>query len=144
MARQINQAGLDLIKSFESCSLSAYQDSGGVWTQGFGHTDGVTSDSPDITDGQAEILLEKDLFNAENQVQSHIYADLNDNQYSALVSLVFNCGTKPLLSPVGIHLNNNEFDLACQHWLLWNKVDGIESIGLTRRRNAEVDLFNAE
>lgn len=144
MTRQINDAALSLIKSFESCSLTPYQDSGGVWTIGWGNTEDVTADSATISQETADSLLESDLTNACDSVQSHIHADLNDNQFGALVSLVYNCGTAPLLSPVGQHINANEFDIACQHWLLWNKTDGVVSDGLTRRRQAEVDLFNAQ
>jgi lysozyme len=42
MARSINQAGIDLIKSFEGCTLAAYQDVRGIWTIGWGHIAGVT------------------------------------------------------------------------------------------------------
>ena len=38
-ARQtINHKGLELVKHFEGCSLSAYKDEAGVWTIGYGHT----------------------------------------------------------------------------------------------------------
>ena len=48
-----------LIKTFEGCSLKAYQDTGGVWTIGFGHTHGVKAGDV-ITQQQAEDFLAQD------------------------------------------------------------------------------------
>ena len=36
-----SQQGIDRIKKFESCRLTAYQDAAGVWTIGYGHTGSV-------------------------------------------------------------------------------------------------------
>lgn len=52
-----------LIRVFEGVRLTAYQDSGGVWTIGFGHTSpagGDTLEGLAITMEQAEGLLQKD------------------------------------------------------------------------------------
>ena len=56
MAFTTSQAGIDLIKSFEDCRLTAYQDSVGVWTIGYGHTNGVYAGMT-ITQAQAEEFL---------------------------------------------------------------------------------------
>lgn len=145
MVRQINQAGLDLVKSFESFSAEPYQDRGGVWTIGYGHTANVTADTPPIDKNEGEQLLRGDMAEAESMVESHIQADLNDNEFSALVSITENAGTGPLIGGLGRVLNAGNKAEAAEHFLLWDKehIDGqlVESAGLLRRRKAERELF---
>lgn len=71
MAFTTSQAGIDLIKSFEDCRLTAYQDSVGVWTIGYGHTNGVYAGMT-ITQAQAEEFLRSDLKTAENAVNGKV------------------------------------------------------------------------
>lgn len=89
---QTSGAGLNLIKSFEGCRLQAYQDSGGVWTIGYGHTNGVLPGQT-ITQQQAEEFLKQDLKNAEKYVgqYDHIY-HFKQYQFDALVSFTYNAG----------------------------------------------------
>jgi lysozyme len=148
MTRTINDAGLALIKADESFRALPYLDrkgKGAVWTQGYGHTAGVTADSPPITEAQACDLLRLDLQEFAGYVEDAIEVDLNDNQFSALVSLTENCGTAPLHEGLGELLNAGEYEDAANHFLLWNKehVDGelVEVDGLTARRKAERALF---
>ena len=54
------QAGIDLIKQFEGCRLTAYRCPAGVWTIGYGHTAGVRQGQT-ITAAQAESYLKEDL-----------------------------------------------------------------------------------
>jgi len=139
--RTINQAGLNLIKSFESLRLHPYADDAGVWTIGYGHTSGVTADTPAINAAQAEYFLKIDVSDAASSVQQKISISLNDNQFSALVSLVFNVGKAPLLHTLGAKLNAGDYAGASAEFLRWNRVGGQVSNGLTRRRNAEQRLF---
>ena len=53
---KLGDKGTELLKHFEGCELSAYQDSVGVWTIGYGHTKGVVPGMT-ITQGQAEQML---------------------------------------------------------------------------------------
>lgn len=140
--REINQAGMELIKSFESCSLQPYKDSRGMWTIGYGHTLGVTGDYPNITQEQADALLRQDLAAAEGHVLHFITAELDDNQFAAIVSLTYNCGTAPLLGTLGQDLNDGYYDDAAAQILRWDHCNGQVVEGLTRRRKAEYDLFN--
>ena len=93
---KINDEGLNLVKSFEGCRLTAYLDPVGVWTIGYGHTNGVRSGQR-ITLDQAVEFLRSDLGDAEKAVDSydHIY-NWNENEFSALVSFTFNCGSGSL------------------------------------------------
>lgn len=141
---KITPEGLELVKSFESCSLEVYHgkdDPADVFTIGFGHTAGVTRDSPPITQAQADNYLQQDLSIACFDVENAIYAELNDNQYSALVSLVDNCGAAPLHGALGKKLNANDYDGAADEFLRWNHAGGEVVAGLTRRREAEQKLF---
>jgi lysozyme len=145
MTRTINDAGLELIKSFEDFETEPYQDEGGVWTIGYGHTHGVTENTPSITEPEAAELLRKDLEEFGGYVLEEISVPLNDNQFSALVSLCENCGTAPLSEGLGQLLNKANYQEAADHFLLWDKehIDGELLVvdGLLRRRKAERALF---
>lgn len=138
--RQINEAGLNLIKHAEGCRLQAYQDTAGIWTIGYGHTKGVQP-GQNITQDQAEAFLLSDVIQAEIEVQTYITAPITDNMFSALTSLVFNCGMAPLTMHLGEYLNNNQYDEASNEFLKWNHIAGKVSEGLSDRRAAERALF---
>ncbi len=90
MARQINQAGLNLIKDFEGFRSRAYLDAVGIPTIGYGHTGTVNkrdvSDGRSITMAEAERLLREDLAIAEAGVGRFISVLLNENQFAALTA----------------------------------------------------------
>lgn len=91
MTRTINAAGLALVCDAEGLRLEAYRDTSGIWTIGYGHTRGVRpGDSINIE--QAGQLLEADLMEAERAVNALVKVPLTENQFSALVSFVFNEG----------------------------------------------------
>ncbi len=139
--RSVNAAGISLIESFESLSLTPYQDSVGVWTIGYGHTEDVSASSSPISEEEADTYLNSDLATAETEVGKYINATLNDNQFSALVSLVFNTGAAPLTHTLGTLLNAGNYANAADEFLKWNHAGGKISNGLTRRREAERELF---
>lgn len=137
---KINDDGLNLVKNFEGCRLVAYLDPVGVWTIGYGHTSGVYSGQR-ITSDQAEQLLRTDLGSAEKAVSSydHIY-NWNENEFSALVSFTFNCGSGSLKNLLKSG-SRTKAEIA-KAILLYNKgVNGKTLPGLTRRRRAERALF---
>lgn len=138
--RIINEAGLRIVKSFEGCRLRAYQDIGGVWTIGYGSTRNVQPGQT-ITQDQADDRLLEDLAMSESEVQTHITVSLTDNQFSALVSLVFNCGIGPLIHTLGSKLNNSDYSGASNEFLRWDTVNGDVVSGLYDRRVAERNLF---
>lgn len=145
MRRQINQAGLDLIKSFEGLRLKAYKDSVGIPTIGYGHIRGVKM-GQEITEAQAEEYLRADLEDAEKAVERLCSAKLTDNQFAALVSFVFNLGAGAFEgSTLRRKLNLGAYSEAAEQFAKWNKarVRGVLTAlpGLTRRRAAERKLF---
>lgn len=141
MARTIGQAGLKLIMQFEGCRLTAYQCAAGVWTIGYGHTAGVKPGQT-ITQAQAEEYLRQDCRKFERYVNDTAYvpitAQLNQNQFDALVSFAFNCGAGNLRK---LCADRNAAQIAAA-MPQYCKAAGKTLTGLVRRRAAEVTLFN--
>jgi GH24 family phage-related lysozyme (muramidase) len=137
---QVNQAGIDLIEEFEGCELTAYQDSGGVWTIGYGHTPAKEGEA--ITQAEADELLEQDLAYAASDVQTLTQTVLTPNQFAALVSFEYNTGA--LATSPGLALiNERQFEAAWDdHFCLFiHDASGNTLEGLVRRRVAERALF---
>ena len=142
---QINQTGLDLIKRFEGLRLDAYQDVAGIWTIGYGHIKTAKAGMK-ITEQQAEDLLRDDLKDAESAVKSPIKVAINDNEFSALVSLAFNIGRGAFGKSSALKLLNKDDRIGAADAIeLWNKstVGGKKVVipGLVARRAAEKGLF---
>lgn len=143
--RQISQRGVDLIKHFEGCYLTAYPDSVQVWTIGYGHTglvhrDGTVKKGRKITQAEAEELLRYDLRNFAKRVQDGTTVSLTDDQFAALVSFDFNTGGF-LKSTLRKKLNAGDYAGAAEEFLKWDKAGGKVLKGLTRRRRSERRLF---
>lgn len=140
---KINNEGLNLVKSFEGCRLTAYKCPAGVWTIGYGHTGKVDGkaicEGMKITEAKATELLKQDMTKFENAVLncSALTFKPNENQFSALVSFAFNCGSGNLKSLV----NGRSAAVVAEKLLLYNKANGKVLSGLTRRRKAERELF---
>lgn len=144
----INKEGLDLIKSFEGCRLVAYDDLQpnktitsksqvkGTLTIGYGHTAGVTVGQV-ITKEQAENMLKSDMKKYEKYVKDNVKLELNENQFSALVSFCYNCGVGNLRTLV----KGRTASQIAEAMLLYNKASGKVLNGLVRRRKAERELF---
>lgn len=141
MSFTTSQKGIDLIKSFEGCRLTAYQDSVGVWTIGYGHTSGVYSGMT-ITEAQAEAYLKSDLVTSENAVNKYVTYAINQNQFDALVSFTFNLGSGNLASSTLLKkLNQGDISGAANEFDKWIYAGGEVLEGLVKRRAAEKELF---
>lgn len=144
---KVNDKGIQLIKSFEGCKLNAYLDSVNVPTIGYGATyykDGSKIKLGDkITQQQADELLAFHVSEFANGVAKLITSPLNDNQFSALVSFAFNLGIGNLKKSTLLKkLNVNPNDITIKdEFLKWNRAGGKILNGLTRRRNAESQLY---
>lgn len=148
MPREINQAGLELIKSFEDFSPTPYLCPAGVWTIGWGHTKGVHRRSPAISEAEGERLLREDLDEAEAAVERLITVPLGDNQFAALVSFAFNLGAGALAgSTLRRLLNRGDYEAVAVELPKWRKATDrrtgrkVVMPGLVRRRAAEVALW---
>jgi GH24 family phage-related lysozyme (muramidase) len=151
---KLNNDGIELIKRFEGLRLKAYVCSGGVVTIGYGtiaYPDGTKVKISDtITKEMANECLMKNLERYVNYVKgANIYSKLsNDNQFSALVSFVYNVGMQGLHKPNSIHrrISNGEAAhvVVSSELPRWNKAGGVVLQGLANRRKAELDLFFKE
>jgi len=142
-----SNAGVELIARFEGVRLNAYDDGVGVWTIGYGHTGPDVRPGLTITMKRARELLRQDLAGAEAQVNQTIKRPLNQSQFDALVSLVFNTGPLPLNKTLGSCLNNGDTRGASGEFPKWCKATKngqlITLEGLVRRRKAEQEMFDA-
>jgi lysozyme len=134
--------GKNLIKKFEGLRLQAYQCSAGVWTIGYGHTGGVKEGSR-ITQAQADTLLEGDLAAFEGAVNAAGIPHLTQNQFDALVSLVYNIGVGAFSKSTLLRLARiNPMDARIRHeFLRWVNVNGTPNAGLRKRREQEAELY---
>jgi len=137
-----NKATIDLIKSFEGFSNVAYKCPAGIWTIGYGFTDKV-QEGDKITKEDAERRLKVELLKFESCVTECCHADLNENEFGALVSFCYNLGGNALRNSTMLKMLNKGMDRleVSKQFLRWNKVGGKVLAGLTRRREAERGLF---
>lgn len=142
---KLNKAGIDLIKSFEGCKLKAYPDpatKSDPWTIGYGHTGPEVVKGLVWTQEEADRALNKDLDKFCKSLTSIIKCKLSENQFSALVSLVYNIGTGNFRKSTLLKLiNTNELSKAALEFPKWSKANGKQMAGLLRRRLAEQELF---
>lgn len=157
MVRKLPLNGSMLIQHFESCRLTAYQDEAGIWTIGWGHTGKEVVKGLVWSQVQADAHLDLDVVDACKIIESAVTVPLTDNQYAALVSFVFNVGYgNPAKGRSGFvklangkpssmlrALNRGDFKAAALEFPKWNHAGGHVSKGLTKRREAEQDLFRA-
>jgi len=163
--REINEAGIDLIKYFEglidgdqsTVNIDPYLDPVGIWTIGWGHAivrqgrflrgeaDRELARSlykGGITEPQAERLLRADLMDAGRDVMAAAAVELNDDEYAALVSFTFNLGAGNLRSSTLLRLlNAGDRVGASRQFGRWVLAGGKRLEGLVRRREAEHVLF---
>lgn len=141
MKLRYSEEGYRLTKQFEGLKLEAYQDQGGVWTIGYGHTQGVKQGDT-CTPEQADTWLREDITGAEDCVDRLVKASLTQGQFDALADFVFNLGCASLAGSTLLRcLNAGQLHEAALEFLRWDHVGGAEVKGLMRRRKAEVELF---
>ena len=136
-----SEKGLDLIKCFESFRPVAYKCPAGVWSVGYGSTKGVSKNMT-VTHEQAIKMLLDDVAMVENAISKNIHVEINQNQFDALVSFVYNVGIGAFLKSTLLKaINNNDFALAASQFDRWIYAGGIILRGLKTRREAEKQLF---
>ena len=132
---------LDLIRQFEGLRLAAYKCPAGVPTIGYGTTRGVKMGMT-VTKDEAEKLLQADVTPFSDRINKLVKVKLNQNQFDALVSFVYNVGSGAFADSTMLKLiNQNLLDDAANQFVRWNKANGEVLTGLTRRRMTERDLF---
>ena len=142
----ISQNGINLIKEFEGCRLTAYKDSVGVLTIGWGTTNADYSITKThivhgltISQSTADKWLEDSLNNkyVPKVMKYDAIYHWNQNQLDGLTSFAYNIGSIDQLVNYGkrsiLEIGNK--------MLAYNKAGGKILAGLTRRREAEKALF---
>ena len=138
---KVSDRGLALIKEFEGCKLTAYQDSVGVWTIGYGHTR-TASRVMIITQAQADELLALDVSEHATGVYKALQVKIEQHQFDAVVSLAFNVGVSAVRNSTLLKMiNRGDAKLAAAQFYRWNKAGGKVLAGLTRRRAAERKMY---
>lgn len=141
---QISEEGISLIKHFEGCGLEAYQDSIGIWTIGYGTIKGV-KEGDQINQDEAEHLLQEELPEYEGYINDMVEVPLEQNQFDALCSWVYNLGPTNLKESTMLKvLNEEKYAEVPQQIKRWNKAGGKVLDGLIRRREAEALLFEGK
>lgn len=144
MNMQYSLGGQRLTQSFESCRLTAYPDSKGVPTIGWGHTRGVRLGDT-CTHAQADAWLLEDIQEAVAAVNRLASVALTQHQFDALVDFTFNAGQGNFASSTMLRkLNAGDSAGADAEFSRWDMCGGAHLAGLARRRAAEAAMFADE
>jgi len=132
---------IDTIKVWEGLRLRAYQDTGGVWTIGYGHTK-TAKPGMVISEQEAESLLREDIAWVEDVLNTTIEVPVSQKQYDALGSFVYNIGgTQWRSSTLLKKLNQKDYVGAAKEFPKWKYDNGRVIQGLLNRRIHEQQLF---
>lgn len=142
-----SENAVQLVKGFEGLRLTAYPDpgaGGAPWTIGYGHTGGVHQGMT-ISEVQANAWLLDDLRAAGRAVADLVTRPINQNQFDALSSFVFNVGRSAFAGSSMLRLlNAGDLFGAAGQFRRWRYAGGMVMPGLERRRAAEYALFVKE
>ncbi len=143
---ELSEQGLKLIKEAEGFRAKAYQDTGGIWTVGYGTTriDGRPVNKTDVVDeGKATTLLKTDVASACEAVKRLVTVPINQNQFDALVDFVYNLGAGSLQKSTLLKkLNQKDYVGASNEFPKWVFDNGVVVKGLVIRRGKDKFLFN--
>ena len=142
----------DLIKFYEGLKLKAYIDPVGIYTIGWGNIFNFTKNRPvqkgdTITKAEAQLFFDVHMQGIVNGLKKLLKVNINENQFNALLSWVYNFNLQTLAKSTLLKLLNagKSKELVANEFLKWNKgkVNGklVVLPGLVTRRKAEKDLF---
>lgn len=137
-----SQKLIDHIKRSEGCVQTAYQDSAGVWTIGYGHTAGVKKGDK-ITLYQAEAFLREDLKKFE-AIADKCKRISTQGKYDAILDFIYNCGPANWNSSTlkkYIEAGKAVWEIQ-EQFLRWVNAGGKKLGGLVTRRIWEANRFN--
>jgi lysozyme len=132
---------IEKLKKMENCRLTAYQDSAGVWTIGYGHTAGVKKGDR-ITQFQAEQFLKEDLAKFE-AVANKCRRITTQGKFDAILDFIYNCGPAKFNgSTLKQYIESGRKDWEVQEqFLRWVNAGGKKLGGLVSRRIWEANRF---
>jgi lysozyme len=137
-----NATGIELIMYFEGFRAEPYVDAAGKMTIGYGHMIKPGEYFTELDKEEAKKLLQQDVELAEAAIKRHVQVELTPNQFSALVSLVYNIGPTAFKNSTLLKkINSRDFEASALEIVRWTKVNGREFDGLVNRRYSEHVLF---
>jgi lysozyme len=136
---KLSANGQSFVKAEEGCRLLAYRDQAGVLTIGYGHTGTDVTDNLEWTQGQADNHFIEDIVSREDQLSKLIKVSVNQNQFDALFSLMYNIGYPALKDSTLLRLlNQGSMKKAAEQFTMWNRAGGIFNPGLLARRTRDL------
>jgi lysozyme len=144
---RLSKRGAQLIADFEGFRSRPYLDAAGVWTIGFGSTKGVGPNTKPVTRTQALERMMREIDATYGKAVDDLNREhrlmLNQNEFDALTSFVYNVGPGALSTrtSIGRLLRQKDMTAAANALLQWDKAGGRRLEGLTRRRRMERALF---
>ena len=134
-----SQRGINLIKKYEGCRLTAYKPvaTEKYWTIGYGHYGPDVAAGAVISQMQADLYLMLDLEKFEKKVSKYSKYNWTQNEFDALVSFAYNIGSIDQLTDNG---KRTKQQIAAKI-PAYNKAGGKVLAGLTKRRKEEQALF---
>ena len=142
----ISENGYAIIRDAEGFRSTAYLDTGGVWTIGFGtikYPNGTSVKKGDTcTKNEAEQWLKNDCVWVDACLDKNVKVNLNQNQFDALASFVYNVGETAFVKSTMLTLiNQNSWTSAASQFDRWVFDNGKRIQGLVNRRTKEKSLF---
>ncbi len=136
-----SNTAIELIKKHESFCANVYRCPAGKLTIGYGHTgEGVKLGK--VSEAKATELLKSDVSSAENAINKFVKTELNQNQFDALVSFVFNVGNGNFKKSTLLEqINERHFVTAAEQFNKWVFAGKEKLPGLVKRRQEEKALF---
>jgi lysozyme len=136
---KISEAGLTKLIKREGIRYKAYKDTKGIWTIGVGHTGPEVKEGLVWSWGQVMDTLKRDILHAEDAVNRYVGVPLEQHQFDALVSFVFNVGASAFNNSTLLKLLNEKlYDLAGLAFMMWNKPPEI----ISRRKSEQLQFLN--
>lgn len=129
---QLSDAGKDALAEREGMRLTAYKDERGIYTIGLGHTSaaGPPKVTPGlaITEAEAWEIFHRDVMKFANHVRPHLRCELEQHEFDALVSFIYNVGPSAFIkSTVLKRLNAGDKAGAAEALLMWQKPKSLKS-----------------
>ena len=137
-----SQRLIDYLKKTEGYSGVAYKCPAGVWTIGYGHTNGVKPGDK-ITPYQAEQFLKEDLVKFEEIAAKTKHIGGSQGKFDAIVDFIYNCGEANWNSSTlkkYIECGKATWEIQ-EQFLRWVNAGGKKLGGLVSRRIWEAARF---
>lgn len=145
---KMSPEGLAFLKAREALRLTAYLDSAGVWTIGWGHTGTDVHAGQTVTEAEALVLLEVDVEVCTDRMKLALTREPTQHQFDAMACLAFNIGGAAFAkSTVCKQFNAGDEIAAANAFGLWIKYTDpvtkkkLDSPGLIKRRALEKAMF---